>query len=130
MKMTKLILRVRALQQGVLIFSPRSLRLMGALGKTTAPAQNSTFAIPIEKIGLQKSCFLAIAPVLSLLYLGFKEDLSNMTLFLKSDKLASIAWCRETFFWCKIPLAQTESIIMYLVMFLCLGGLIDDIYQN
>jgi hypothetical protein len=32
--------------RGFNFFSPRSLRLMGALGTTTAPAQNSTFAIP------------------------------------------------------------------------------------
>ena len=43
-------------------FFPRTLRLMGALGTTTPHAQNSTFAIPIKKIGMQKSCFLARAP--------------------------------------------------------------------
>jgi hypothetical protein len=34
--------------RGFNFFSPRSLRLMGALGRTTPPAQNSTFAIPMK----------------------------------------------------------------------------------
>lgn len=34
--------------RGFNFFPPRTLRLMGALGKTTPTAQNSTFAIPMK----------------------------------------------------------------------------------
>ena len=47
-------------------FPPRSLRLTGALGKTTPLAKNNTFANSRNRAhnpSLQKSCFLALAPV-------------------------------------------------------------------
>ena len=48
--------------RGFNFFPPRSLRLMGALGKTTPHAQNSTFAIPMKKSGCKRAVFLPTHP--------------------------------------------------------------------
>ncbi|MEA5006485.1 MAG: hypothetical protein VB022_08755 [Rikenellaceae bacterium] len=65
---------MRVLEQGVSIFfSPRILRLMGALGKTTAPAQKTAHLQALRKypsFSLQKSCFFALAPVLRIMVIA------------------------------------------------------------
>jgi len=55
--------------QGVLIFfTPRALRLLGALGNALINSQRTKQHIckprqPIQDQSLQKSCFLALAPM-------------------------------------------------------------------
>ena len=86
--------------RGFNFFPPRSLRLMGALGKTTPHAQNSTFAIPIKKSGCKRAVFLPTHPFFVDTFVLFERFRQKM--IKKANTLLLIPICLLTMLFISI----------------------------